>query len=82
MIFHIASFTRHCVHELAHGIVKYVKIGRGGASPLWSFLEEGNAFPFYLFCSVPTFPPIAIAVICIVDRGAQLVIAGAVLKYC
>lgn len=59
--------------------VNYVKIGRGGASPLWLFLEEGNSFFFFFLSrSVPTFYSNCCSLYC--RRGAQLVITGAVLK--
>lgn len=74
---------------------------RGGASPLCSlgisfyFHFSSNRTdlfdllffsPFFGSSSVPTFPPTATVVICIVEGGAGagggLVITGAVLKYC
>lgn len=47
--FHIASLTRHRVHNLAHNIVKYLKIGKSETSSLSLLLDD---LPFlFLFSS-------------------------------
>lgn len=58
--------------------VNYVKIGRGGASPLVVPGRRKLLFFFFLSRSVPTFYSNCCSLYC--RRGAQLVITGAVLK--